>query len=392
MGFSSKQAGALLVMAVCTTAASADQMTFDFSGFGTAAATYADTNKAQFIRDNQPNGADSNFAFDVDSLAGVQGTVHLSSNLSATAQMVLRRVVTRDYSLDVPVAFVKDQLTSDFAVRLGRLPLPLFMVSDYREIGFANTFLRPPEEVYGGAPVYSLNGADLLYTHSFGPLEVNGQINYGSFEFDGPGFTSTARRVFGGNISATYGPLTLRYGRMINRNTTVSGADDLIAGVAAAGFTNLANALNPNNRPSSFTAFAAALDWHYILLQAESTVADSNAFSGRVRGQYALAGVRIQKFTPYVMYSIRKVLSPTSDNTIPAVGPLLPLALGVDAILAKYNQHTISGGIRWDFRDSMDLKLQIDHISPQGPGQFVDVQPGFKGPVTVAALAVDFVF
>lgn len=56
------------------------------------------------------------------------------------------------------------------------------------------------------------------------------------------------------------------------------------------------------------------------------------------------------------------------------------------------DQHTTSAGIRWDVHESIDLKLQIDRVSPQGNGLFVNPQPGFHGPVTVAGLTVDFVF
>ncbi len=393
MGFSCKQAGALLAMAVCATAANAEGVTFDFSGFGTAAWTYADTNKAQFVRDEQPNGADNTGSAEVDSLVGVQGTVHFSSSLSATAQVLLRRVTTTDYQLDVPVAFVKDQLTGDFAVRVGRLPLPLFMISDYRLVGFANTFSRPPQEVYGAAPVYTVNGADVLYSHSFGSIEVNSELYYGGGEFDGVGFTDSLKKIFGGNISVALGPLTLRYGRMINHATLVSGADQLIAAIAAVGFTAQAEQLSAHDKASSFTDFGASLDWHNILVQAETTQAKLGGFSSSARGQYALAGYRIQKLTPYVMYSVRKITS-TPTNPIPAVGPLLPLSQAVTALVAtaSYDQHSTSGGIRWDFRDSMDLKLQVDHISFQGPGMFANVQSGFHSPVTVVGLAVDFVF
>jgi hypothetical protein len=392
MGFSRKRAGALLAMAVCTTAASADPVTFDFSGFGTAAVTYADTNKAQFVRDSQPNGADNTVSAAVDSLAGVQGTVHFSSNLSATVQVLLRRVSTADYQLDVPVAFVKDSLTDDFAVRLGRLPVPLFMISDYRTVGFANTFIRPPQEVYGAAPLYTVNGADALYSHSFGKIDVNSQIYYGGSELSVGSAEVTTKKEFGGNISVTMGPLTLRYGRQISHTTIVSQADQLIAAIGSAGFTALANQLSTQDKASSFMAFGASLDWHNVLLQGETTEAKAGGFNPSTRGQYALAGYRIQKFTPYVMYSVRKIISSTTNTTIPAVGPLLPLALGVDALIAGYDQHSSSAGIRWDFHDSMDLKLQVDHISFQGPGLFADVQPGFHSPVTVVGLAVDFVF
>ena len=393
MGISCKHTGALLVMAVSATAASADPLTFDVSGFGTAAATYADTTHGEFVRDKQPTGADKNFSFNVDSLAGVQSTAHFTQEISASVQLLLRRTTTEDFSLDVPVAFVKDQLTQDVAVRAGRLPLPLFMISDYREVGFANTFLRPPQEVYGAAPLYTLQGIDALYTHSFGGIDVNAQLFYGTGDLTLPDDVSlTFKRALGGNLSLTYGPLTLRYGRFINRLTINSPADQVIDAVAAAGFTDLARELSAKDRATSFTGFGASLDWHNLLVQAETTDAVANGFQGSTRGQYGLLGYRIRKFTPYVMYSARKILTPTRDSTIPAAGALAPLAAGVNAILAKYDQHSLSAGIRWDFRDSMDVKLQVDHVSFQGPGMFANVQPGFSSPVNVAGLAVDFVF
>jgi hypothetical protein len=307
MGFSCKQVGAFVAMALGATAAHAEGMTFDFSGFGTAGYTYADTNKAQFVRDSQGTGADNSGSAEIDSLAGVQGTVHFSSNLTATVQVMLRRYITTDYQLDVPVAFLKDSLTEDLSVRVGRLPLPLFMISDYRNVGFANTFLRPPQEVYGAAPLYTINGADALYSHTFGPIEVNSQLYYGESNLNMETATVTAKKEFGGNLSATYGPLTLRYGRMVNHTTIVSAADQLLAGFAAAGFTDLANQLSSHDRASSFTAFGASLDWHNVVLQAETTEAKTGGFNPSTRGQYALAAYRVQKFTPYAMYSVRKI-------------------------------------------------------------------------------------
>jgi hypothetical protein len=48
--------------------------------------------------------------------------------------------------------------------------------------------------------------------------------------------------------------------------------------------------------------------------------------------------------------------------------------------------------VRWDFHDSVAVKLQVDRVDPEGDGLFTNVQAGFDGPVTVAGLAIDFVF
>ena len=392
MGFSCKQAGALLATALCAWRADADPITFDFSGFGTAGFAWADTNKAEFVRGSETSGIDRTGSANLDSLLGVQGTAHFSSSISATAQVMLRRNNSASYGLDVPLAFLKDSLTDDFAVRVGRVPLPFFMISDFRYVGYAYTFIRPPQEVYGQAPLDSVDGADALYSHSFGPIEINAQAYYGSTSFTLPAADVSLKRIAGGSLSATWGPLTLRYGRMTNRTTITSGADQVVAAVAAAGFTDYANALNAHDRAGAFTGYGVSFDWHNILVQGEATEARTGGYPASSRGRYALVGYRISKFTPYATYSVRKVISPQSETGFPAVGPLLPLAEAVDAIIAAHGQHDAAFGVRWDFRESMDLKLQVDHISPQGPGLFVNVQPGFSGPVNVAALAVDFVF
>ena len=55
-------------------------------------------------------------------------------------------------------------------------------------------------------------------------------------------------------------------------------------------------------------------------------------------------------------------------------------------------QITDTIGVRWDFASSVALKVQIDRIKPSDNGLFINPQPGFSGPVTVGAVALDFVF
>jgi hypothetical protein len=393
MRFSPKQAGAMLVMAVCATAANADDKMFEFSGFGTVGAAWADTNKADFVRDGQPTGIDSTGGIGLDSLLGVQGTVHLTPQISGTAQVMFRRFTTKNYELAVPLAFVKDQLTSDLAVRIGKLPLPLFMISDYRQVGYANPFIRPPQEVYGAAPVDSHEGIDALYSHSFGPVDVSAQAYFGRFDLDLGGASVTDKKVTGGNISATYGPMTLRYGRMISNCTLVTAADPLVTTIGQLGFTSLAGWLSTHDRSCAFSGYGAVFDWKNILVQGEMAQANTGGFPADFRGRYLLAGYRIQKFTPYAIYSSRHVISEKTDSTIPAVGPLAPLAAAVNALIAAPEQHSYAAGVRWDFHESMDLKVQVDRVFPDASGGlFANIQPGFKGPVTVASAAIDFVF
>ncbi|MEJ1962576.1 MAG: hypothetical protein WDO56_13930 [Gammaproteobacteria bacterium] len=64
-------------------------------------------------------------------------------------------------------------------------------------------------------------------------------------------------------MSAAYGPLTLRYGRVQDQLTLDSAqANALIAGVRQAGFVSLADDLAVADKKSMFAGYGAALDWH----------------------------------------------------------------------------------------------------------------------------------
>ena len=61
-------------------------------------------------------------------------------------------------------------------------------------------------------------------------------------------------------------------------------------------------------------------------------------------------------------------------------------------LAGEIGQITDSLGVRWDAFRSADIKFQVDRVKPQGDGLFNAAKPAFRGPVTVGAIAVDFVF
>jgi hypothetical protein len=119
-----------------------------------------------------------------------------------------------------------------------------------------------------------------------------------------------------------------------------------------------------------------------------------------------MAGYRFGKVLPYYIHSELKIDSVLA-NTVPAACPagypaactptMAALRAGVNSLknsgIGQGEQTTDSIGVRWDFYRSVALKAQIDRVRPQnGNGLFLAPQPGFKGPVTVGAVALDFVF
>jgi hypothetical protein len=228
-----------------------------------------------------------------------------------------------------------------------------------------------------------------------GPADVSAQVFYGKNDLNFAGADIQTRKNWGANANVTIGPLSLRAGRSQAKFTSRSAAvTQLLTAVNAAGFTALANRLNPLNVPYTFTDFGFSFDDTHLTIQGEISKATGGGFLASTDGQYLLAGYRVEKFTPYAMYARQKVTSARTDTTIPRFGALLPLAVGVDQLINSVgaDQHTFSAGVRWDVHESVDLKLQVDRVSPEGNGLFINPKPGFHGPVTVGSMTLDFVF
>ena len=68
-----------------------------------------------------------------------------------------------------------------------------------------------------------------------------------------------------------------------------------------------------------------------------------------------------------------------------------------DPLLAVFERRErMVEGTQHEARDlddkAADIKLQVDRVDPEGAGLFIQPRPGFRGPVTVGTVAVDFVF
>ena len=106
-----------------------------------------------------------------------------------------------------------------------------------------------------------------------------------------------------------------------------------------------------------------------------------------------MLGYRYGKITPYYYYGNIKQDVPRTYDGLPTTGPLAGLTAAVNGVAKAALQSTNAVGVRWDFHKSAALKVQVDHVMPKdGNGAFINAKPGFKGPVNVYAVGIDFVF
>jgi hypothetical protein len=385
------------------------------SGFGTLALTQTNSDGAQFVRPNQSAGATKTARTGVDSNFGVQANSTLNSWLSATVQGLVRKDGEDDFGGELAWAFLKGKVNDNLSVRVGRMGLPVFLISDYRNVGYANTMLRPPAEVYAQVPLNSIDGIDATWQQSFGDTSLSAQLAFGRTH--NPIATSTATVHVDGtslvalNLVAEHGPVTLRFGRADGKltvndsaslNSLLGGLRATAAGYKFATLSTLADDLALDKKKASFTSVGMTTDWKDIVLQAEYAKRKTDSYVNDTNSWYVMGGYRIGKFLPYYNHAEAKSAGHVA-NTVPAACPagypaactptLMALSAGVNVLSAPANQSTDTLGVRWDLYRNMALKVQVDRVRPKdGAGLLVQPKPGFTGPITVGAVALDFVF
>lgn len=393
---------------------------FSFSGFGTGALTRSSTDKVEFSRPNQATVNTTSWKPGIDSNLGLQVTAKFSPTISATAQGLIRKNATDEFHGELAWAFAKAKVSEDFNVRLGRIGLPVFMISDYRNLGYANTLIRPPAEAYSQVPIDSVDGADVVFQRSFNDTTLTAQLALGKTSVDvntGPISTVKldAKSVVALNLVLENGPFTVRFGRSEAKLTVHSiSLNQLLATLKATGagygfpqLSPLADDLALNGKKSSFTSLGLGLDWKDIVVQSEYTKRKSPSYLSNTTAWYLMGGYRIGKFLPYFNHSTVS-RDHSVPNTIPAAcsspayGPactptLQALSAAVDYLVttgpAGGEQSTNSLGVRWDFSKSAALKVQVDRVTPKrGLGVLYPASSGYQGSFTVFAVGVDFVF
>jgi hypothetical protein len=386
------------------------------SGFGTGALTWTDTDKAEFGRPNQASGARKNVTTGVDSNFGVQADYAVNSWLSVTGQGLVRKDAQDDFGAELAWAFAKARVSDDVAIRAGRMGVPAFMISDYRNVGYANTMLRPPAEMYSQMLFNTVDGADVTWQHSYGDTTYTAQLAVGKSKVDIAGGPKLdGRRLTALNLVVEHGPLTVRFGRVDGR-LTLTGSPSLAtlltslntfgAGYHIPQAAQLATDIDVRNKKASFTSLGATLDWNKVVAQSEYAKRRTDTYINDTTSWYVMGGYRFGKFLPY--YSHAKLsIDDSVHNGMPAACPAgypaacTPTLTALSGFVASLRytgvsqgeQQTDSIGMRWDFYRSLALKVQFDRVRPsKGSGLLINPQPGFHGPVTVGAVALDFVF
>ena len=319
-----------------------------------------DNDGAQYRSDlRQFRGADKSPDLGVDSRLGLQANVKFNDTFSAVGQLLASRRQS-----DRPVVewlYGQANLPAGFSLQLGRMVLPVFMVSDSRSVGYAAHWLRAPQEVYAQFPGSSFDGGQLQYRATLGPVNLTAQFAVGKTKSNtsllGTAATIDFEKLRAVNLLLETGNWLFRLGQSTAPGVKVSGVglppldDDFIGvGVQYDNGTLLVMGEYTERRQSAPSPFDA----------------DSWYLSG---------GWRFGAWMPYA--------------TISSLTPKGPIFGGTP------DEKVTAIGVRWDAMKNVAVKAQFQRIDSSTRTNFVNVSPAFaaeRPTVNALSVAVDFVF
>lgn len=338
-----------------------------FSAFGTLGVVKTNSDDGQYVREEQVKGATKSASALVDSNLGLQLTANINDWLSATVQTLTAQRYTDQLTTRLDWAYVKVTPVENLNIRAGKIVLPNFLVSDSRRIGYANTALRPANEVYGLDVLNGgLKGVDASYAIRLGGGTLTPSVLYGKTAYDSAALHLPMNKTRNFNLVWDGDWYTLRLGQ------TKAAAD--LTSVAGPGVTDT----------YTFNGFGFTVDQSNVVIQGEYVQRRSAIANNFIAadGWYVQGGYRMGKWLPYASFAERK------KEKASVVDP----------------QKTIALGARWEALSSAALKFQLENVDTKGTqgASFITpviavvnnfpVRGVMNKRVTMLSVAMDFVY
>ena len=349
-----------------------EQPVFKFGGFATVGVSHSSLSSADYVVDTaMPKGVGRSKSWSErnNSRAAAHVTADFTPKVSAILQVDSEYRHDGTYRPEIEWFNVKYAFTPNFYVRAGRIALPTFMDSENRDVGYSYVWVNPPVDLYHQLSIPSSDGVDAMYRFEIGEAGNSIKAIYGRNTEERPTSKSTSKEMFGVFDTLEYGQALFHVAYQQRRTST----ENLLTGVTGAWHRESDISVGASYDPGNWFVMS---EW----IQRRSTT--------KIGAMYVSGGYRINKFTPYLLYSQN---SPGSfySSSIP------PTAAAIDR--AKRSQSTASVGVRWDFMRNFDFKIQYDQVklSDNSNGYLVNIAPNVSlhgSKFHVISAVVDFVF
>lgn len=385
-------------------------------GFGTLSAYRADDAVAGLRAEQRtPQPSRHDLRFDGDSLLSTQFTLKPAGPVRGVLQLLAKDDISARWRPRAEWLYASWDAQPDLNLKLGRVVLPAFLMSDTRNLGFAHTPVRPPNTVYQINPVTTVDG-----------LALNAGLIDGKLDLEAAGGGNRIRVAIGQIDFKRLGTVALRWraeGLNLRLSHTRFALDAQAPGFEAAilaisGSPNcsqcqtvLAKRIPLRGITGHLTALAGAYERGPLALQAEWADRHSDsALVPDVRAWYLQGSWRLERWTPYaVLGAVQFHESPLGLQAVAGASQAVVDAIArYDLYLQNRNDRRIwQIGLRRELRENLALKLQLEGLHATRP-PFLGVDnivstptvppigsysgPAWDGRLRAVSINLDFVF
>jgi hypothetical protein len=350
-------------------AAAADEITTTISGYGTLGGSFTSDNQYAYHHDgNEFTGANEQFDVALDSRLGLQAVVDFGSGLSVTAQELVKQRGSDEFSLGTEWLYVQYAPDSHWKLRLGRVALAAFLLSDVRNVGYAQPWFRQPNEVYGAESFQSLNGGQALYHVNLGPVGLGLEGAFGNsteqYFIDGVTSNVNAKNAYNVAVSLEYSNFLVRFAQtFLDLPSTLP-----LSPTFAVTYVNHDKFNSVGLQYDDGKAIVLS-EW---AKRSENNIPVLNAPAAASTQWYVAGGWRFGPLTPLVSYAVQNV--------------------GTQAFAPPGSFHSWNGSLRYDVVRNIALKAQVSRAQAGNPEYWVTPNPASHEWVSVFSLGADFVF
>ncbi|WP_394229934.1 porin [Shewanella colwelliana] len=379
------------MLSIFTSAAMAEA-DLKVSGFGTLGGIYNDNDTLNFHRAFTLKATDTAWSWKSDSLIGVQLNANLDEKFDAVGQLVLKDRVSDHFSDNIELLFMRYRPTRDWYVRLGRTHAELYMLSEYRNVGYGYLWARPIPEFYAfSSSISQVDGVDVGFSRRVAGGLLDVKLGYGKsnavFEGLNTQFEIDLEDVWVFTSQLTFEAWSLRLAaaqaEVDSFTFKAIGLVDELNQVPSNLWpqaSTMANDLTPEGQILNYFALGATYDSDSWVFQSEIGYMHSDwSFLQSFYSGYASIGYRFGDATLYGVVAHIENQNPPLSYPAPNLPPEVPpeLSGGISELygdsqwainLNRVHQSSFSLGVRWDFYPNNTLKFQWDNINVEEGG------------------------
>jgi hypothetical protein len=387
----------LFLLLICSLQqAHATTDTVQVSGFGQLVAGYLDDANGKY--QNYGNS----LSIDSQSLVGLQLDWQITPKLSFTSQLLGHS--NNERQSGVEWLYLTYEFNSHWQMRLGKQRTPFFTYSNVQDVGFAYSWISPPQQLYNGLLFPSYDGANLQYRTSLGSVFISVEAYWGEYEGDyniaDTALTLDVQDLHGIILQSQWHNLSMR---LAFHTASVTIPEPVIDNFSTLldeyGFVESADSIRLNGDVDVFFAGLSYHDLNYFIETEFMHLEGNSGVFPKTNSAYLTAGIYLSSFVFHATIAKSKVDYKSMSREIPIgeSAELDNLARQYETIYNEFPNDSLDSysiGTRYNLNTFVAFKGEITWLKGKNKERafFQPLNENFDNEAILYQIAIEWAF